>query len=86
LNSYIVERDVEIRRVMHENFMYSSCIDIETSEIKNDVPGNFKIKGAGWGHGVGYCQIGALGMSLKGYSTEEIVEHYFPGSQLKKIY
>jgi peptidoglycan hydrolase-like amidase len=86
VKSYIVERDVEIRRVLHENFMYSSCIDIEACEIKNNVPGVFKIKGAGWGHGAGYCQIGALGMSLMGYSTEEIVYHYFPGSQLKKIY
>ena len=86
IKTCIVERDVEIRRVLHENFMYSSCIDIEACEIKNDVPGVFKIKGAGWGHGAGYCQIGALGMSLKGYSTEEIVYHYFPGSQLRKIY
>lgn len=84
--TYIVERDVEIRRVLHEDFMYSSCIDVEASEIKNDLPGLFTIKGAGWGHGAGLCQIGALGMSLKGYSTEDIVYHYFPGSRLKKIY
>jgi len=102
VETYIVERDVEIRRVLHEKFMYSSCIDIETkyntvipessnreshsSEPQNRIPDLFVIKGAGWGHGAGLCQIGALGMSLKGYSTEEIVYHYFPGSQLKKIY
>ena len=44
------------------------------------------LQGAGWGHGVGLCQIGALGMSLKGFSTEEILSHYFPGSQVKKLY
>lgn len=86
IKTFIVERDVEIRRALHENFMYSSCIDIEATDIENDVPSVFKIKGAGWGHGVGYCQIGALGMSLKGYSTAEIIYHYFPRSQLKKIY
>jgi SpoIID/LytB domain protein len=86
LESYIIERDVEIRRVLHEKFMYSSCIDIEASEFKDNVPGIFTIKGAGWGHGVGLCQIGALGMSLKGYSTKDILYHYFPGSQLTKIY
>ena len=86
MESYIVERDVEIRRVLHERFMYSSCIDIESSNSKNDIPHNFIIKGAGWGHGVGLCQIGALGMSLKGYSTENILYHYFPGSKLQKIY
>ena len=86
LKKYIVKRDVEIRRVLHKDFMYSSCIDIELRDFKNDIPGLFIINGAGWGHGAGYCQIGALGMSLNGYSTEEIVYHYFPGSQLKKIY
>jgi stage II sporulation protein D len=86
IESFVVERDVEIRRVLHEKFMYSSCIDIVMSKIKNKIPGVFTIKGAGWGHGVGLCQIGALGMSLKKYSTEEILLHYFPGSQLLKIY
>ncbi len=81
-----VERDFEIRRVLHKKFMYSSCIDIEISNIKDNIPHNFIIKGAGWGHGVGLCQIGALGMSLKGYKTEEILYHYFPGSKLEKIY
>ncbi len=81
-----VERDFEIRRVLHKKFMYSSCIDIEISNIKDNIPQNFIIKGAGWGHGVGLCQIGALGMSLIGYKTEEILYHYFPGSKFKKIY
>jgi SpoIID/LytB domain protein len=51
-----------------------------------DVPKRFIYKGAGWGHGSGLCQIGALGMSLKGYTTEQILAHYYPGSEYKKIY
>ncbi len=81
-----VNRDVEIRRVLHDHFLYSSCIDIIMTNLKNDIPQDITIRGAGWGHGVGLCQIGALGMSLKEYSTEEILYHYFPSSKLKKIY
>ena len=44
------------------------------------------LKGAGWGHGVGLCQIGALGMSLAGKTTEEIVFHYYKNTKLEDIY
>ena len=82
----IVEDQYIIRQVFHELFLYSSAFVIDIEKGKNDIPEAFILKGAGWGHGVGYCQIGALGMSLKGYSAEEIVFHYYPGSTLKKIY
>jgi SpoIID/LytB domain protein len=44
------------------------------------------LKGAGWGHGVGLCQIGALGMSLAGKNTNEILYHYYKQTQIKDIY
>ena len=47
---------------------------------------HFKIFGAGWGHGVGLCQIGALGMALNGYSTESILGHYYPGADIINYY
>jgi SpoIID/LytB domain protein len=46
----------------------------------------FIFYGAGWGHGVGLCQIGAAVMATKGFSTEEILRHYFRGVEIKKIY
>jgi SpoIID/LytB domain protein len=46
----------------------------------------FTFHGAGWGHGVGLCQIGAAIMASKGFSAEEILLHYFPGTEVKKIY
>ncbi len=85
--SVIIEKDYEVRRVLHKNFLFSSAIVIE--EIKNEhsmVPDAFIFKGAGWGHGAGLCQIGALGMALNGFGVKEIVTHYYPGSKLVKIY
>lgn len=85
--SIIIYKDYEIRRLIHKKFLFSSAIIIEP--IYNDnqrIPSFFKYIGAGWGHGAGLCQIGGLGMSLAGYSTEEIVYHYYPNTILKKIY
>ena len=74
-----------IRESFHEIFLYSSAFVIDT-EGESEIPDVFILKGAGWGHSAGYCQIGALGMSLKGYATEEILNHYYPGAKLNKIY
>ena len=85
--SFIIEKDYEVRRVLHKMFLFSSAIIIE--EVKregSDYPDEFIFKGAGWGHGAGLCQIGALGMALDGYKTDKIVYHYYPGSKLKKLY
>jgi len=84
--SYQIKSEYKIRQAFHPGFLYSSCFYpiVETDEI--GIPIKFTLKGAGWGHGVGYCQIGALGMSLKGYTVEQILAHYYPGSILKKIY
>ncbi len=82
----ILDRDVAIRQALHKGFLYSSCIYFElTRDAVNKISG-ISIRGAGWGHGVGLCQIGALGMALKEYSSQQIVAHYYPGSRLKKIY
>ena len=83
----IIYKDYEVRRVLHKMFLYSSAIDIEQRyEEDKEVPSKFIFKGAGWGHGAGMCQIGGIGMSLAGYTSEEIVKHYYPGSELKRIY
>jgi len=85
--SVIIEKDYEVRRILHKRFLFSSAIIIE--EVKpegSDYPDEFIFKGAGWGHGAGLCQIGALGMALNGFKTKNIVYHYYPGSKLKKLY
>ena len=84
--SYEVSNQYNIRQTLHELFLYSSAFVVNVEKGDDDIPVAFNLKGAGWGHGVGYCQIGALGMALKGKTTEEIVLHYYPGSLLKKIY
>jgi len=82
--SKIIADQYEIRRCFHASFLYSSAFIVEHDQSK--IPEKFVLKGAGWGHGAGYCQIGALGMALNDYSAEEIVSHYFPETELKKIY
>jgi SpoIID/LytB domain protein len=54
--------------------------------IENGIPAEFKLTGAGWGHGVGLCQIGAAMMGAKGYKYDEILLHYFRGASISKEY
>lgn len=82
----IIGKELEIRRFLSESHLYSSAIIIEKSEIRANIPQKFLIYGAGWGHGVGLCQIGAAVMAEIGYKYEAILLHYFKGSELKKIY
>jgi SpoIID/LytB domain protein len=79
-------KELEIRRVLSKTHLYSSAIVVEKHDIINDIPARFTILGAGWGHGVGLCQIGAAVMAEQGYHFDEIVTHYFRDAELKKIY
>ena len=84
--SLIIGKELEIRRVLSKTHLYSSAIVTEKSELTDNIPGKFIIYGAGWGHGVGLCQIGAAVMAEQGYQFDEIAIHYFKDAQLKKIY
>lgn len=87
LSEHIVEGDVAIRRALHPDFLFSAAFEVQTlAGERDDSPSTFSISGCGWGHGVGLCQIGALGMALEGYDSHAIVAHYYPGSSLKKLY
>ena len=79
----IVGKELEIRRWLSESHLYSSAFVVDKVE-KGGVP-CFVLKGAGWGHGVGLCQIGAAVMGEKGYTFEEILKHYYPGAVLEKV-
>ncbi len=81
-----VGKELEIRRLLSLTHLYSSAIVIEKQNVDNNIPGKFVIFGAGWGHGVGLCQIGAAVMAEKGHSFDEILLHYFHNARLNKIY
>jgi SpoIID/LytB domain protein len=66
--------------------LYSSAFVVRTERDDKGVPIRFTLLGAGWGHGVGLCQIGAAVMAMKGFTAEEIVQHYFRGAELQKLY
>jgi SpoIID/LytB domain protein len=78
--SMVVGKELEIRRWLSRSHLYSSAfiVTVET--------GRFTFRGAGWGHGVGLCQIGAAVMAIRGFSAEEILKHYFREVEIKKIY
>lgn len=79
-----VGKELEIRRLLSKTHLYSSAFIV--NKIGKDIPEKFVLYGAGWGHGVGMCQIGAAVMAEMGYNFDEILLHYFKNSELKKIY
>lgn len=81
-----VGKELEIRRWLSESHLYSSAFFIEKQNIVNGIPAKFVLHGAGWGHGVGLCQIGAAVMGHKGCKYNEILLHYFKNVLLEKRY
>jgi len=83
----IVGKELEIRKWLSESHLYSSAFVVRKEfEGESHLPSRFILQGAGWGHGVGMCQIGAAVMSQKGFTPVEILEHYFKGASITKIY
>jgi SpoIID/LytB domain protein len=81
-----VGKELEIRRWLSKTHLYSSAVFFEQKEITDGIPQKFIIHGAGWGHGVGMCQIGAAVMAAQGYQFDEILLHYFKNAKIKRIY
>lgn len=79
----IVGKELEIRRWLSPSHLYSSAFVVDKNVVGGKV--QFVLKGAGWGHGVGLCQIGAAVMGAKGYGFKEILAHYYPGALLEEI-
>jgi len=78
--SFTIGKELEIRRTLSESHLYSSAFVVDKQD------GRFILTGAGWGHGVGLCQIGAAVMSTQGYNYDQILLHYYRGADIKKIY
>ena len=81
-----IGKELEIRKTLSESHLYSSAFVIDKLDIQNGIPEQFILTGAGWGHGVGLCQIGAAMMGAKGYKYDEILLHYFCGASISKEY
>ena len=81
-----VGKELEIRKWLSETHLYSSAFVADRHDLIDHIPQRFTLYGAGWGHGVGLCQIGAAVMGEKGYKYKVILQHYFRGAELKKVY
>lgn len=81
-----IGKELEIRRTLSSSHLYSSAFVIDKSDLKEGIPGTFTLTGAGWGHGVGLCQIGAAVMGEQGYAYADILLHYYIGATIDKLY
>ena len=84
--TFTIGKELEIRRALSESHLYSSAFVVDREEVTDGVPRRFVLTGAGWGHGVGLCQIGAAMMGEQGYKYNQILLHYYHGADIKKIY
>jgi peptidoglycan hydrolase-like amidase len=83
----VIGKELEIRRALSSSHLYSSAFVVDRLDFDdNGIPARFIILGAGWGHGVGLCQIGAAVMGEKGYTYDQILLHYYQNAELLKIY
>ena len=77
---FTVGKELEIRRTLSQTHLYSSCFDVEKTH------GGFRLKGRGWGHGVGLCQIGAAVMGEQGRNYRDILLYYYRGAEIHTVY
>ena len=83
--SLVIGKELEIRRALSPTHLYSSAFVVDPVGPA-DRPDVFLLTGAGWGHGVGLCQIGAAVMACQGIGHREILAHYYPGTKLVRCY
>jgi len=81
-----IGKELEVRKTLSESHLYSSAFVVDKLNITDGIPAEFVLTGAGWGHGVGLCQIGAAMMGAKGYKYDQILLHYFRGASISKEY
>ena len=83
----VIGKELEIRRTLSRTHLYSSAFVTDKTDYRPDgLPGRFVLVGAGWGHGVGLCQIGAAVMALRGYGYKQILNHYYTGAVIAPAY
>ena len=85
--TFTIGKELEIRRALSDAHLYSSAFVVDKEDVDaNGVPQSFRLTGAGWGHGVGLCQIGAAMMGEQGFDYSQILLHYYRNAEIKKIY
>lgn len=82
----IIGKELEIRRTLSPTHLFSSAFVVDKGEIVDGAPTWFQLTGAGWGHGVGLCQIGAAVMGEQGFSYNDILLHYYKNAEIRKLY
>ena len=82
----IIGKELEIRRTLSPTHLFSSAFVVDKGETTDGVPAWFQLTGAGWGHGVGLCQIGAAVMGEQGFSYNDILLHYYRNAEVRKLY
>ena len=80
-----IGKELEIRRTLSPTHLFSSAFVVDKEMGPDGIPSAFLLTGAGWGHGVGLCQIGAAVMGERGYKYDEILLHYYPGAEITEI-
>ena len=80
----VIGKELEIRKALSTSHLYSSAFVVDKEEREGTH--HFVLRGAGWGHGVGLCQIGAAVMASQGIGYRSILSHYYPHSSLTKRY
>lgn len=85
--TFTIGKELEIRRTLSDSHLLSSAFVVDKYDMdEQGVPQRFELIGAGWGHGVGLCQIGAAVMGEQGYHYDAILLHYYQGAEIKKLY
>lgn len=85
--TFTIGKELEIRRTLSDSHLLSSAFVVDKyNKDEQGVPQRFELIGAGWGHGVGLCQIGAAVMGEQGYHYDAILLHYYQGAEIKKLY
>ena len=84
--SCIIGKELEIRKALSETHLLSSAFTVSYGQDKDGAPEWLELTGAGWGHGVGLCQIGAAVMGKQGYGYRDILLHYYKGASIRKVY
>ncbi len=84
--SVTVGKELEIRKMLSHSHLKSSAFTVERLDMQDGIPQRIVLHGHGWGHGVGMCQIGAASMAAQGYDSRAILEHYYVGASVTRLY
>jgi len=83
--TYIIGKELQIRKTLSTSHLLSSAFTVSMEDLQDGIPQTIILDGKGWGHGVGMCQIGAAVMGHQGYTYLQILGHYYPGAEIKKL-